>query len=190
MADVCGSPYACRTKVAERGYWCLDCQSSAASSAAVGDNITLARCPNLAGIFQGRLAFHPEPLVRIVLQERSDLLPDTRRTLARDADPAVYTAAAASTATPQDELLKLHYRDEPDLLWVLAGNVALGARGLGNLTGHPNRTIAERARNTVMTIMAGAAMPTGLDGSPFHRPAPPAAVQNQTTPDLRPPGAP
>jgi hypothetical protein len=174
MADACGSPYACRTKVAGRGSWCFDCQSSAASSAAVGDNIALARCPNLDGIFQGRLAFHPEPLVRIVLQERSDLLEDTRRTLARDVDPAVYTAAAASTATPQDELLRLHYRDEPDLLWVLAGNVALGAQGLANLTGHPNRDIAERARNTIMTIMANGAMPTGLDGSPFHRPVQPA----------------
>lgn len=170
MAVICGSPYECSEKVPTPTFWCFECQNAAVMSADTRDAIELVQCPNLDVALQQRLAFHREALVVLMLQERTDLVPAVRVAAARHSDPAVYTAAAASTLTPAEELWKLHFKDEPDLLYVLAGNPSIGPKGLSNLARHPDPVIAQRARDTLMTLLHHQPAPQGLSASPFHRP--------------------
>ena len=146
----------CRNTVERDGDWCVDCQDELVSSRQIGDAILLARVPNLEPAYQARLATHPQALVRMILiNERSDLVEPVRSVLLQDADEAVLEmAAAVLQETSSDNLFQLLYRDQPELLFHLAGNPHLRPEGLKMLSQHPDPVIAGRAGDTIQEVLA------------------------------------
>jgi hypothetical protein len=150
MSEKCASRWPCHQSVEAASWWCDKCQQQALSSQGIGDQTAVARVPNLNPSYQPRLATHPQALVRLVVLERTDLTDAVRAALTKDPDEHVRIAAAALRETPGQDLFRLIYQDNPDLLWVLAGNATLHPRGLQLLCEHPAPAIAERAKKTLL----------------------------------------
>lgn len=150
----CASIFDCKESVRAPGEWCGNCQARASRSREIGTWIHLARVPNLDERYQVFIVTHPKDIVRIVLLERWDLIDEVRSSLLRDRDDTVKRLAAAKLKETKNwDLLRLIYEDTAILMHALAGNRHLHPRGLQLLSEHPNKEVAQRAFETMMTVM-------------------------------------